>query len=198
MSAVLQHFRLLKRHFNNTRREKNNKTLVHWHMHKCVKILKTLPFKLCCLNRLFKSIHFKNFIELSFDWLHLMISQPNWSVHTVTHPSLHPNCHYQIIHVERDLKIHYRPPFTCEVWHYKDSERERAFGNTNIDKEVLNFNKIVLNTLSNFIPHLLIGFDDKYLPCFSSCSSDITFPYFFILSKVWSMLHRGSVGTSSE
>ena len=36
----------------------------------------------------------------------------------------------------------------------------RAF-EKNVDKKVLTFNKIVLNILSNFIPHKLIVFDDK-------------------------------------
>ena len=34
--------------------------------------------------------------------------------------------------------------------------------------------------------------------CWRGCSSDITSSYFFRPSKVWSILHHGSVGASSE
>ena len=48
-------------------------------------------------------------------------SQPNLIVDSGTHPSLHPNCHHQIIYAKFNLKIHYPLPYTREVWHYKDS-----------------------------------------------------------------------------
>ena len=65
------------------------------------------------------------------------------------------------------------PPYTCEVWHYKDSNDdlirraitqfncESAFKNKNVDEKVLTFNKIVLNILCNFILCELIVCDDK-------------------------------------
>ena len=34
------------------------------------------------------------------------------------HPSLHPNCHYQITYAKFNLKIHYPPPYEPEIWHY--------------------------------------------------------------------------------
>ena len=34
--------------------------------------------------------------------------------------------------------------------------------------------------------------------CHGGCSSDIASSYFLRASKVWSMLHHGSVGASSE
>ena len=37
------------------------------------------------------------------------------------HPSRHPNCHHQIIYAKFNLKNHYPPPYTREVWQYKDS-----------------------------------------------------------------------------
>ena len=51
----------------------------------------------------------------------LFTSQPNLIVDSGTHPSLYPNCHHQIIYAKLNFKIHYPPPYTRVVWHYKDS-----------------------------------------------------------------------------
>ena len=71
------------------------------------------------------------------------------------------------------------PPYTREVWHYKDSNDdlirraiiqfncESAFKNKNVDEKVLTFNKIVLNILCNFILCELIVCDDKDPPWFN-------------------------------
>ena len=105
-------------------------------------------------------------------------SQPNLSVESGTQPSLHPNCHHQIIYAKFNLAVFYPPPYTREVWHYQDLnvdlirqsiiefDWDRAFANKYIDEKVLIFNKTVLNTLSNFIQHEVIVCDDKDLPWF--------------------------------
>ena len=105
--------------------------------------------------------------------------QPNLIVDSGTHPTLHPNCHHQIIYAKFNLKIHYPPHYTCMVWHYKDSNDdlirrainqfnwERAFKNKNVDEKILTFNKTDMNILSNFIPHELIVCDDKHPPWFN-------------------------------
>ena len=84
----------------------------------------------------------------------VFISPTNLIVDWGTHPLLHPNCHH-IIYVKFNLKIHYPPPYTCEVWHYKDLyddlirkainqfNWERTFENKSVDK-VLTFNKTIL------------------------------------------------------
>ena len=95
-------------------------------------------------------------------------SQLNLIVDSGTHPSLHTNCHHQIIYAKFNIKIQYPPPYSREVWQYKDSNDdlikrainhfnwERPFENKNVDEKVLRFNKTILNILSNFIPHELI------------------------------------------
>ena len=95
-------------------------------------------------------------------------SQLNLIVDSGTHPSLHTNCHHQIIYAKFNLKIQYPPPYSREVWQYKDSNDdlikrainhfnwERPFENKNVDEKVLRFNKTILNILNNFIPHELI------------------------------------------
>ena len=51
----------------------------------------------------------------------IFTSQPNLSVKLGTRPSLHPNCHHQIIYAKFNLLGFYPPPYTHEVWHYQDS-----------------------------------------------------------------------------
>ena len=106
-------------------------------------------------------------------------SQPNLIIDSGTHPTIHLNCHHQIICAKFNLKIHYPPPYIREVWHYKDSNDdlirrtinqfnwERTFENKNVDEKVLTLNKTVINILSNFIPHELIVCDDKDPPWFN-------------------------------
>ena len=105
--------------------------------------------------------------------------QPNLSLESGTHPSLHPNCHHQIIYAKFNLEVIYPPPYAREVWHYQDSnvdlirrsinefDWDRAFANKHVDEKVLIFNKTVLNVLNNFIPHEVIVCDDKDPPWFS-------------------------------
>ena len=54
----------------------------------------------------------------------IFISQPNLSVESGTQPSLHPNCHHQIVYAIFNLEVIYPPPYTREVWHYQDSDVE--------------------------------------------------------------------------
>ena len=94
--------------------------------------------------------------------------QPNLPVESGTQPSCYPNCHHQIIYAKFNFEVLYPPPYTWEVWHYKDSnvdlirqsinefDWDRAFANKHVDEKVLIFNKTVLNILSNFIPHEVI------------------------------------------
>ena len=51
-------------------------------------------------------------------------SQPNLIVESGVHPSLHPNCHHQIVYARFNLLIHFPPPYPREVWHYKDANTE--------------------------------------------------------------------------
>ena len=78
------------------------------------------------------------------------------------------------------FKIRYPPPYSREVWHFKEANTdlirralndfnwERAFSNTNVNEKLCIFNKSVLNVLSNFIPHETILCDDKDPPWFNS------------------------------
>ena len=96
------------------------------------------------------------YIELIFT------SQPNIVVASGV-PSLHPNCHHQIIFAKFNLKIYYPPPYLREVWHSKKAnadlikrtisnfKSQKAFSGTNINEKVSLFNKTILNILNNYI-----------------------------------------------
>ena len=76
--------------------------------------------------------------------------------------------------------ISYPPPYSREVWHYREANTdlirraisnfnwEKAFCNTNVTKKVSIFNETILNVLSNYIPHETLTCDDKDPPWLNS------------------------------
>ena len=58
----------------------------------------------------------------------IFTDQPSLVVDCGTHPSLHPNCHHQIVYCKLDLKFMYPPPYQRCVWDFKraniDSKRK--------------------------------------------------------------------------
>ena len=109
----------------------------------------------------------------------IFTTQPNLVVESGVHPSLHPNCHHQIVFAKFNLQIYYPPSYPREIWHYKQANTElirraitdfnwdRAFLNTNVNEKVSIFSSTILNILSNFIPHETIVCDDKDPPWFN-------------------------------
>ena len=99
--------------------------------------------------------------------------QPNLSVNSGVHASLHPNCHHQIVHTKFNLNISYPPPYWRLIWDYKkaDSEKitkaldlvnwERFFNKKDIDAQVAIFNETILNVFRNYVPSKYITNDDK-------------------------------------
>ena len=47
----------------------------------------------------------------------IFTSQPNLTIESGVHSSLHSNCHYQIIFAKFHLEIVYPPPYVREVWY---------------------------------------------------------------------------------
>ena len=86
----------------------------------------------------------------------IFTTQPNLVNESGVHPSLHPNCHHQIVFAKFNLQIYYPPPYPREIWHYKQANTElirraitdfnwdRAFLNTNVKEKVSIFNKATL------------------------------------------------------
>ena len=54
----------------------------------------------------------------------IFTSQPNLIIESGVHPSLHPYWHHQIVYVKFNLLIHFPPPYSWEVWPYKDANTE--------------------------------------------------------------------------
>ena len=103
----------------------------------------------------------------------IFTDQPNLSVNSGVHASLHPNCHHQIVHTSFNLNISYPPPYQRLIWDYKkaDFEKirkaldlvnwERLFSKKDINTQVSILNETILNVFSNYVPNKYITIDDK-------------------------------------
>ena len=106
----------------------------------------------------------------------IFTDQPNLVTDCGIHPSLHPNCHHQIIYCKLNLKIVHPPPYRRLVSDFKrisiDSIRKSIktvdwhfmFLNKNVHEQVSIFNNILLNIFSNYTPHKHITVDDRDPP----------------------------------
>ena len=106
----------------------------------------------------------------------IFTDQPNLVVDYGTHPSLHPNCHHQIIYCKLNLKIVYPPLYQRLVWDFKRVNIESIrkpikivdwnfmFLNKTVHELVSIFNNILFNIFTNYIPHKYILFDDRDPP----------------------------------
>ena len=64
----------------------------------------------------------------------ILTSQSNIAVESVVHSSIHPNCHHELAFAHCNLKIGYLPPYSRELWHYKEANAyliKRAISNFN-------------------------------------------------------------------
>ena len=87
------------------------------------------------------------------------------------HPSLHQNCHHQIIFVKVILKIFYPPPYKRLVWDYGNANVEAinlAIESFNWEKDIYAqlalFNETLLSIFSNFMPNRTKTFADSDPP----------------------------------
>ena len=105
----------------------------------------------------------------------IFTSQSNLIMHSGVHPSLHPNCHHQIVFAKFNLTIFYPPPYKRLVWHYQQANTdlikravelfdwEKSF-NLEMNKQVSVFNETIRNIFENFIPHETITCNEKNPP----------------------------------
>ena len=94
-------------------------------------------------------------------------SQPNFLIESGVHPSLHQNCHHQIIFAKFNLGIVYPPPYERKNWHYQKAnialvkrainsfDWEKVFSNIDVDKMVSIFNQTIINIIINVILYLI-------------------------------------------
>ena len=107
-------------------------------------------------------------------------SQRNLVIKSGAHSSFHSSCLHQIVFVKFNLQICYPPPYSRQVWHFKEAETDfigralndfnwvRAFSNTNVNEKVCIFKNSALNVLSNFCSHETTSYDDKVPPSLKS------------------------------
>ena len=103
----------------------------------------------------------------------IFTNQPNLVVDSGTHPSLHPNCHHQIIHCKINLQVEYPPPHQRHVWNYAKTNKDailsalqnvdwhRLFAKKTVHQQVNLLNDIILNVFTNFVPNKVITCDDR-------------------------------------
>ena len=105
-------------------------------------------------------------------------SQPNFVILSGVHPSLHPNCHHQIVTIKvssqnaTSLFFLYPPPYKGLVWHYQQTNTDlikraielfdwESLSNLDVNKQVSIFNETIMNIFKNFIPHKTITGNNK-------------------------------------
>ena len=103
----------------------------------------------------------------------IFTNQPNLSVNSEVHSSLHPNCHHQIVHTSFNLDIYYPPPYQRLIWDYKKTDStnirkaldsvswERLFDKKDLDSQVVILNETILNVFRNYVPNKYVTIDDK-------------------------------------
>ena len=106
----------------------------------------------------------------------IFTSQPNMIMDSGVHPSLHSNCHHQIIYCKFDLKVFYTPSYERTVRHFsrENSDHikksinlfdwESLLNNLDVNEQVSVFNETIMNIMSDFVPNELITCDDRDPP----------------------------------
>ena len=106
----------------------------------------------------------------------LFTNQPNLIIEAGVYPSLHPNCHHQIIFAKINFEIFFPPIYDRQIWHYNNADvngiREsinnvnwdRVFLGINVNKQVEVFNNYIMNIFHNYIPNETISINDNDPP----------------------------------
>ena len=107
----------------------------------------------------------------------IFTDQPNLFLETGVHPSLHENCHHQIVHGKLNVRSLSPPPYRRRIWFYdraeataikksiemfpwKDTLSDIACPNL----QVKTLNETLLNIFSNFIPNKTITVRPRQAP----------------------------------
>ena len=103
----------------------------------------------------------------------ILTDQPNLSMNSGFHSSLHPNCHRHIVHSRCNLNIYYPPPYRQLTWDYKNTDStktkkalnmvnwDRVFDKKDINAQVIVLNGTILNIFWHYLPNKYITADDK-------------------------------------
>ena len=107
----------------------------------------------------------------------IFTDQPNLFLESGVHPSLHENCHHQIVHRKLSVRVLTPPPYRRRIWFYdlanvtaikniiemflwKDTLSDIACPN----QQVKCLNETLLNIFSNFIPNKIITVRPREAP----------------------------------
>ena len=107
----------------------------------------------------------------------IFTDQPNLILDSGTRASLDSFCHHQIIHCKINHKLPPPPPFERRIWHYNRANQvglkrsiqnfpwsQHFSMNTDPNWQVKQFNEIILNIMSNFIPNEMKQFKPRDPP----------------------------------
>ena len=102
----------------------------------------------------------KSCIDLNFS------DQPNLIIESGVHPSLHEQCHHQIVYGKLSVSNIALPPYTRKIWYYDKAVfvaiwksvkmfawHEHLDNMTCPNEQVKLLNEVILNIYSNFIPN---------------------------------------------
>ncbi len=107
----------------------------------------------------------------------ILTDQPNLFLDSGVHPSLHKNCHHQIIFGKLSVKNPCPPPYKRRIWHYDRANVTAIRKSIDMfpwfdtflelecpDLQVGHMNEILLNIFSNFIPNEIIKVRSRQAP----------------------------------
>ena len=106
----------------------------------------------------------------------LFTNQQNLITGSGIYPSLHSNCHHQIICGKFNLKIFYAPPYERHIWHHKHANTDmiskailgfdwdKAFIDKSTEEKASILTKTILNIMINFILNEIVTIDDRDPP----------------------------------
>ena len=106
----------------------------------------------------------------------IFTSQPKLVMESGVQPSLHPNCHHQLVFAKFDLSIYSPSPYETTVWYYNRANADlirrainlfdwdKALRFNDVDKQVSVFSDTLMNLMQNFIPNETIICDDRDPP----------------------------------
>ena len=85
--------------------------------------------------------------------------QPNLVMESGVQPSLHPNCHHQLVFAKFDLSIYCPPPYEGTVWYYNRANADlirrvidlfdwdKALRINDVDKQDIIFSETLINVM---------------------------------------------------
>ena len=96
----------------------------------------------------------------------IFTDQPNLIIESGVHPSLHEQCHHEIVYDKLSVSNIALPPYTSKIWYYDKADfiairksiemfawQEHLGNITCPNEQVKLLNEVLLNIYSNFIPN---------------------------------------------